>query len=61
MFPIKINKIDGEPHPEGVHRFAGNDPETIPVVQAFPAKQALAAIPAISGDLDAVPEVRLAG
>jgi len=44
LISVQVDKVDGESHAEGVHRFTGDDPqtfsgrETTPSEQAFPAR-----------------------
>jgi hypothetical protein len=54
MFPVEIDKVDGEPHPESVNRFAWKDPQAFPIVQLSTAEQALAAVASITRELNAV-------
>jgi hypothetical protein len=61
MFAIKIDEIDSEPHPERMHSFARNDPETFSVGQLFAAEQPPAAIASITCELDPVREMGPAG
>ena len=60
MTTIEIDQIDGKAHPEGVNRFAGNDPETFPLIQAFTPQKTPAAGVVISGELDKIRELSMA-
>jgi hypothetical protein len=40
---IEEDKIDGEPHPEGVYSLARHDPQAFAVAQGLPAEQTSAA------------------
>jgi hypothetical protein len=39
ILAIDIDEIDGKAHEEGVHRFAGSDPQTLTGQKALPAQQ----------------------
>jgi hypothetical protein len=61
MFPVEIDKVNGELHPERVDGFAWNDPQAFPIVQLLAAKQAPAAIASITRELNTVSKAGSAG
>ena len=61
MFPVEVDKVDGELHPERVDGFAWKDPEAFSIVQLFAAKQALAAVASITRQANTVSKTGSAG
>lgn len=43
LISVQIDKVDGEPHAEGVHGFTGYDPQTFSCREAIASEQAFPA------------------
>jgi hypothetical protein len=61
MFPVEVDKVDGELHPERVDGFAWKDPQAFSTVHLFAAKQALSAVARITRYANTVSKTGSAG
>jgi hypothetical protein len=59
MLAVKIHKVDGKAHANGVHGFAGKYPQALAQSELLTAQQALPALLASVGDIDALGQYRL--
>ena len=56
VLAIEINEVDGEAHAEGVHGFAGNDPQALAGREPLAAQEPLVAAQSAIGDFKRISE-----